>query len=89
MSRLGGDEFAILFLETNEDNAKTAIGNMHAELLRVTNGNNWPVTFSIGAVTCYRQFNVDELIKTADNLMYAVKSSGKNRVEYSTYTSST
>lgn len=82
VSRLGGDEFAILFPETNEENAKTAINKVQKELLSIVKNNNWPVTFSIGVVTCYKSFNLDELIREADNLMYAVKGSGKNRIEY-------
>lgn len=82
VSRLGGDEFAILFPETNEENAKTAINKMQKHLLDIVKNNNWPVTFSIGAVTCYKSCDLNELIREADNLMYAVKESGKNRVEY-------
>ncbi|KAF0144081.1 MAG: Uncharacterized protein FD156_2125 [Nitrospirae bacterium] len=82
VSRLGGDEFAVLFQETNEENAKKAINKVQSELLGLVKNNNWPVTFSIGAVTCYKSCTVDELIKEADNLMYAVKESGKNGIEY-------
>lgn len=82
VTRLGGDEFAILFPETDEENAKTAISKVQTELLSIVKNNNWPVTFSIGAVTSYKSCNLDELIKEADNLMYAVKESGKNRIEY-------
>lgn len=82
VSRLGGDEFVILFPETNEENAKTAINKVQIELLSIAKNNNWPVTFSIGVVTCNESCNVDELIREADNLMYAVKESGKNRIEY-------
>lgn len=82
VSRLGGDEFAIFLPETNEENAKTAITKVQKHLLDNVKNNNWPVTFSIGAVTCYKPCDLDELIKEADNLMYAVKESGKNRVEY-------
>jgi len=82
VSRFGGDEFAILFPETNEENAKTAINKVQKELLGIVKNNNWPVTFSIGAVTCYKSCSLGELIKEADNLMYTVKASGKNGIEY-------
>lgn len=85
VSRLGGDEFAILFPETNEEKAKTALNKVQTELLSIVKNNNWPVTFSIGAVTCYKSCKLDELVKEADNLMYAVKKSGKNRIEYKIY----
>lgn len=82
VSRLGGDEFAIFLPETNGENAKTAITKVQKHLLDIVKNNNWPVTFSIGAVTCYKSCNLDELIKEADNLMYSVKGSGKNRIEF-------
>lgn len=82
ISRLGGDEFAILFPETNEVNARAALDKVQKALLDMVINNNWPVTFSIGAVICYKSCNADELIKEADTLMYKVKESGKNRIEY-------
>lgn len=85
VSRLGGDEFGVFLPETNEGNAKTALNKVQKHLLDTAKINSWPVTFSIGAVTCYKSCTVDELIKEADNLMYSVKKSGKNRVEYKIY----
>jgi len=82
IARLGGDEFAILFPETNEGNAKAAISKVQKHLLNVAKKNNWAITFSIGAVTCYSSCELDELIKEADDLMYSAKASGKNRVAY-------
>ena len=82
VSRLGGDEFAYLFPETNQENAKTAINKMQTELLRIVKNHNWPVTFSIGVLTCYKSCKLEELIKEADNLMYTAKESGKNKIEY-------
>lgn len=84
-ARLGGDEFAVFFPETDEINGRTAVDKIHRELTKVTRPQNWPVTFSIGAVTCYKDCNLDELIKEADNLMYSVKDSGKNRIEFKTH----
>jgi diguanylate cyclase (GGDEF)-like protein len=82
VSRLGGDEFAVLFPETNEANAQTIMDKVQKELLDIVRKNNWPVTFSIGAVTCYQSCNLDELIKEADHLMYTIKESGKNGIAY-------
>jgi len=82
IARLGGDEFAILFPETNEENAKAAISKVQKHLLHVAQKNNWAITFSIGAITCYSSCELDELIKEADDLMYSAKASGKNRVAY-------
>ena len=47
--------------------------------------NKYPVTFSMGVVSCHRLCKLDELIKAADGLMYSVKSSGKNGIVYSVY----
>ena len=88
VSRLGGDEFAILLLETNEKNAKITMSKIQTKLLDVVKKNNWPVSFSIGAITSYSACDLDDLIKEADNLMYTVKNSGKNRIEYKTLTPS-
>ena len=85
VARLGGDEFAVLFPETGETNAKTAIEKVQEVLIGVVRKHNWPVTFSIGAVTCYKLCDIDELIKQADTLIYSVKESGKNRIEYKIY----
>jgi diguanylate cyclase (GGDEF)-like protein len=82
VARLGGDEFVILFTETNEENAKTALNKVQKELLSIVKNNDWPVTFSIGAVTCYESCDLDELIKEVDKLMYTVKERGKNGIEY-------
>jgi PleD family two-component response regulator len=43
--------------------------------------NHWPVTFSIGAVTFRTPpESVHEMIQRADEIMYSVKESGKNRL---------
>jgi GGDEF domain-containing protein len=62
------------------------MSKIQQSLLSEMKKNNWPVTFSIGAIT----FNAspgtaNELIKLADNLMYTVKSNGKNAINYSVY----
>lgn len=82
VARLGGDEFAVLMPETDGEAARVAMQKVREHLLETVRTNAWPVTFSIGVVTCRSACNVDELIKRADNLMYEVKASGKNRVEY-------
>ena len=80
-ARLGGDEFAILFVETGLDEAANAFGKIHARLLAEMRRSGWPVTFSIGMVT-YETAPVDvrQVLKQADETMYAAKRSGKDRV---------
>jgi GGDEF domain-containing protein len=49
---------------------------------------NWPVTFSIGALTFLDTPNSSaEVIKLADDLMYSAKSQGKNATIFSVYQS--
>lgn len=82
VARLGGDEFAILMPETNNQNVITAMNKLRKYLLDMAQQNNWPVTFSMGVVSCAGPCKLDGLIREADNLMYTVKESGKNRIEY-------
>ena len=86
IARLGGDEFALLFPETDQESAKIIFTNLHSGLLDEMQKNNWSITFSIGVVTCkVSPHTTDELVKMADELMYLVKSNGKNTVKYSVY----
>lgn len=85
VARLGGDEFALLLPETDLAAARNVITKLRNTLLREMEKSNWPVTFSIGVVPCTDAgCTTDSLIRTADNLMYEVKRSGKNNVAYST-----
>jgi diguanylate cyclase (GGDEF)-like protein len=85
VARLGGDEFAILLPETGKESAEAVIKKVHENLLAAMNKNNWPVTFSIGAVTfLHAPVSANEIIQKADELMYSVKHSGKNRVRHVT-----
>jgi len=85
VARLGGDEFAILLLETNEKDANSTMVKIQTKLLEVVKQHNWPVSFSMGAVTSHEKCNLDDLIKEADNLMYIVKDRGKNSIAYKTF----
>jgi diguanylate cyclase (GGDEF)-like protein len=83
VARLGGDEFAILLPETGYDPAQEVIRKVRHRLLDTMTENGWPVAFSIGAAT----FNtppasVTEVIKQADDLMYAAKRGGKDMVKH-------
>ncbi len=85
VARMGGDEFAILLLETGEEGAKVVVSKIQLGLLEEMGRNSWPVTFSIGVLTCVTAPRaVDEMIMMADNLMYSVKHGSKNGVVYST-----
>jgi diguanylate cyclase (GGDEF)-like protein len=86
VARLGGDEFALLFPETDQESARVILAKIHSGLLEAMRQNNWLITFSIGVLTCIAiPDSTDELVKAADELMYAVKRDGKNAIKYSTY----
>lgn len=81
IGRLGGDEFVILMPQTNPDQAHCSLGRVHTQL-KSSIGNTWPVGFSIGAVSFVDSSDsVDQAIAQADQIMYDIKRSGKNRLE--------
>jgi diguanylate cyclase (GGDEF)-like protein len=88
VARLGGDEFAFLLPETDQAAAQVAIEKIQTSLLDEMRRNNWPVTFSIGVLTCTNiPQTSDRLVKLADDLMYSVKNNGKNGIRYSVLSS--
>ena len=81
LSRFGGDEFVILLPETPGEAAAPFLTKIHNQLDQAMSAKQWPVSFSIGAVTYPKPpASVDEIIRKADTLMYEVKHSGKNRL---------
>lgn len=86
IARVGGDEFVLLLPEADQDALQIIITRINSALLNEMQRNHWPVTFSIGVLTCYdAKISTDELIKRADELMYSVKKNGKNAVVYDVY----
>ncbi len=86
VARLGGDEFGVLFPETGAEQGKAVIEKIQKRFLEIMKEKDWPVTLSIGGVTYLKAPTAaDEVIKYADNLMYSVKSSGKNNLKHETY----
>ncbi len=83
-ARMGGDEFALLFPQTSF----TAADRVALKIVEVLNKemkkNHWSVTFSIGVLTYNTNFprTVDEMINSADRIMYLVKESGKNGIRH-------
>ncbi len=86
VARLGGDEFAVLLPETNQEVAHAVVSKFQAVLLNEMAQNQWPITFSIGVMTCQTAPpTVDSLVHMTDELMYTIKSGRKNGINYSTY----
>ena len=52
VGRMGGDEFAILLPEAGEDEAVSTAKRLHKFLTTELTGKGWPITLSIGVVTC-------------------------------------
>ena len=81
VARMGGDEFALLFPNTCSPAAGSLLDKVLSLLARKMRERGWSVTFSVGAVTFLRSpESVEEIIESADKIMYSVKQSGKNRL---------
>ena len=86
ISRLGGDEFAGLFPEADFDKSKVIITNIAEHLNKAMNSRNWPVTFSIGAITFNKPLDsTHEMIKAVDKVMYEVKNKSKNNIAHKNF----
>ena len=82
VARLGGGEFALLLPETGSEAARAVVDKVWGNLKSIVQ-RDWPVTFSIGMITCLKPpATVDELIRLADELMYDVKRHGKNMLHH-------
>ncbi len=84
--RMGGDEFVVLLVETDFHSAKTCLEKLQSQLLEAVKSDHVKVTFSVGAVTYESPpGSIQEMVGLADKRMYAVKKSGKNRIEHEVY----
>ncbi|HET7872999.1 MAG TPA: GGDEF domain-containing protein [Terriglobales bacterium] len=82
VARMGGDEFALILPDTNKAAANTVLEKVLAMLEHAMRQKGWRVTFSMGAVTFLAQpVSVQEMIAGADQVMFSVKNSGKNRLQ--------
>ena len=86
VARIGGDEFALLLPETDFDQAQSTLEKLQMALLKCMKENNWPVTFSVGALICNAPPpEPDVLMSRVDTLMYAVKTDSKNGIRFELY----
>jgi diguanylate cyclase (GGDEF)-like protein len=86
VARLGGDEFVMLLPSTRQLEARLVISKVYANLIEKMRQRNWPVTFSMGAVSCeFSPYSAEQLVNMADELMYEVKNSTKNDIRFRTW----
>lgn len=86
VARVGGDEFALLLPVTAMDPAQKILSALKVQLAVEMQRQGWPITFSVGAVTFVQPpDSVDEMIRRADRLMYAAKSSGKDVIQHEVF----
>lgn len=86
VARLGGDEFVMLLPSTRQPEARVVVSKVYAHLIEIMRRKNWPVTFSMGVVTCeFSPYSAEQLVNMADELMYEVKNSTKNNIRFGTW----
>jgi diguanylate cyclase (GGDEF)-like protein len=86
VARLGGDEFVMLLPSTRQPEARVVVSKVYSTLIEKMRQRNWPVTFSMGAVTCeFSPYSAEQLVNMADELMYEVKNSTKNDIRFRTW----
>jgi diguanylate cyclase (GGDEF)-like protein len=79
--RVGGDEFVILMPETGDETALPLADRLRAAFSRAVKVEGIPVTCSIGLASFRRPpASVDEMLATADELMYEAKADGGDAV---------
>jgi diguanylate cyclase (GGDEF)-like protein len=90
VARFGGDEFILLLPETDFDGAGHMLTRLERHLTLAMKDNDWPVTFSIGAVTFISApGTVDDVLRQSDILMLKIKKSGKNAVRHELFSERT
>lgn len=86
LARMGGDEFAILLPETGAAPARLVVQKLREVLAGIVVAHGRRITASIGVATYLTPPEaVDEIVRSADALMYIAKRTGKNAVERSTF----
>jgi diguanylate cyclase (GGDEF)-like protein len=83
-ARYGGEEFAVILSEAAGGAAAEIAQRVRvhiAELQINARGQHIPVTISGGVVTAGEVLTAEDLVRTADQLLYRAKQSGRNRIE--------
>ena len=86
VARMGGDEFVMLLPSTRQAEARVVVSKVYTNLMEKMRQRNWPVTFSMGAISCeFSPYSAEQLVNMADELMYEVKNSTKNNIRFRTW----
>jgi diguanylate cyclase (GGDEF)-like protein len=86
VARVGGEEFALLSSNASLETLAARLQAFHDRVGStpiLTNGHAVRVTISAGVAVRRRHETFDELYSAADRALYAAKSSGRNRVQFS------
>lgn len=87
VGRLGGDEFAVALLIKGISDTEIFFNRLHNKLVNTMKDRDWPIGFSVGvAIFPTAPPNEDQALKYADELMYKIKKSEKNKVIYKVVT---
>lgn len=85
-ARLGGDEFIVVFIDTDEENAKTMLDKLLSNInnIKLKTAAEQTVAASIGAVTLTptNQDNLESIVKQADVALYKSKMLGRNQITF-------
>jgi GGDEF domain-containing protein len=65
---------------------QVVLSKLQCDILAEMQQNNWPVTLSIGVLTCINTpHTAEEVVRIVDDLMYSVKRASKNAIKYASY----
>jgi diguanylate cyclase (GGDEF)-like protein len=78
VGRLGGEEFLVLLPDTDPSAAEHAAERLRAAV--AASEGPAPVTASVGWATLTDDEEPDELVRRADDALYAAKAAGRDRV---------
>lgn len=83
VSRWGGEEFLLLFPATGYENARVACNKVRGIVEKTPiryNGLEIFVTITVGVAGGTADFDINAMVKAADEALYRGKNSGKNKV---------
>jgi len=81
VARYGGEEFTLLMPDTNLISARQLLERIKSGFQQADILAQYKVTFSAGIAQVKEDIpTLDDLIKSADDVMYQAKASGKNRI---------